>query len=524
MQAADDRGFELAFVTDVEGNLAYFERFVKRCPVLWYDGDPPLGSVATNPGPFRLVLKPGAIFVFGGDAVDNGSGDLRLCKQLVDLKTEHPDRVFLIVGNRDLNKLRFYAELGPKDMARGIDEIPRPHWNAGAKSLREHLEALLIASNIPICDASLERFNTRCERLKYMLEHTLGCPDTFEFRRQELALLAGHNDVGQVSEEDVLGSFVGEVDNSEGTMFQYLSHGCVAALVGNTLFVHGAIDALTIGIVPAQTRFELPKEKAEPAVKDLDVPTWVEKMNQFLQQGLADYLARPDWDDGRQSRGGESLMALQNRAAMWGRTVVSNCYADGGNICSKSAEDHRMKQWGKAKDDPLAFEGVSSDPRDAAVAQWLASSGVRRVVVGHKPSGDSPAVCSASYCGLEVISADTSFSDTRASDNRGQAIACVLIEGKNESVNCSVLSGVLRDGREHFCRLRTLASGTTTERDCANDGDSFVGTELGDGWWVKTKVLLEGQPVCYLACKGEGRHCEYRDIPLEAVQRENGRL
>ena len=53
-----------------------------------------------------------------------------------------------------------------------------------------------------------------------------------------------------------------------------------------------------------------------------------------------DYLARPDWDSDRQTRGSESLLA-QNRAAMWGRTPVVACYGDGGNICSAAALQKR---------------------------------------------------------------------------------------------------------------------------------------------------------------------------------------
>ncbi len=37
---------------------------------------------------------------------------------------------------------------------------------------------------------SIEQLNTRVNRLKFLLEETMGCPNTFELRRQELALLA----------------------------------------------------------------------------------------------------------------------------------------------------------------------------------------------------------------------------------------------------------------------------------------------------------------------------------------------
>lgn len=53
----------------------------------------------------------------------------------------------------------------------------------------------------------------------------------------------------------------------------------------------------------------------------------------------------------------------------------------------------------------------------------------RRVVVGHKPSGDSPAVLSGAYTGVEIISADTSYADAKAADGRGVAVAGVLLRG-----------------------------------------------------------------------------------------------
>ena len=50
-------------------------------------------------------------FVMGGDAFDHGSGDLRIAEELLDFKERYPDRVFLILGNRDMNKLKLSSEL-----------------------------------------------------------------------------------------------------------------------------------------------------------------------------------------------------------------------------------------------------------------------------------------------------------------------------------------------------------------------------------------------------------------------------
>jgi hypothetical protein len=95
--------FRLSYVTDVEGNLDYFHAFVKLSEYLDYDGE----------GALKLADR--SFFVFGGDIVDKGLGDERLCRQLVALKQKHPDRVFLLVGNRDLNKVcRFHPLLATR--------------------------------------------------------------------------------------------------------------------------------------------------------------------------------------------------------------------------------------------------------------------------------------------------------------------------------------------------------------------------------------------------------------------------
>jgi hypothetical protein len=43
--------------------------------------------------------------VFGGDVVDRGDGDLRILRDLMQLKRAYPTRVHFILGNRDLNKV-----------------------------------------------------------------------------------------------------------------------------------------------------------------------------------------------------------------------------------------------------------------------------------------------------------------------------------------------------------------------------------------------------------------------------------
>jgi hypothetical protein len=52
--------------------------------------------------------KTGLIFL--GDVQDNGPYSITLLKTFIKMKEKNPDRVILITGNRDMNKLRFADE------------------------------------------------------------------------------------------------------------------------------------------------------------------------------------------------------------------------------------------------------------------------------------------------------------------------------------------------------------------------------------------------------------------------------
>src|SRR5262245_40023228 len=95
----------IAFLTDVEGRWDKIEGFVDGNPVVSLQGG-------------ELSVAPGATFVFGGDAMDRGPAGRRIMAALVAAKLRSPDRVVLLAGNRDLNKLRLARELAGHPPAR----------------------------------------------------------------------------------------------------------------------------------------------------------------------------------------------------------------------------------------------------------------------------------------------------------------------------------------------------------------------------------------------------------------------
>jgi len=97
----------VCFLTDVEGNWEYFKSFVEMSEGLSFVGGRPRFH---EDGAADVKLRTGWSFVHGGDSCDKGGpvgGSVRVVRTLVALKKKYPDRVALILGNRDLNKMRY---------------------------------------------------------------------------------------------------------------------------------------------------------------------------------------------------------------------------------------------------------------------------------------------------------------------------------------------------------------------------------------------------------------------------------
>lgn len=460
----------VGYITDVEGNLNYWDRCVA------------LSSVLKRLPNGQLLLNDNCAFVFGGDCFDKGPGDIRISRELVKLKKSYPDRVFLILGNRDVNKMLLASALEPREVLRASTLVPPPFW------LPE--------------DSSMTLFNfvgsqvaTKKQRLLYMLKCTMNSVKSFEFRRAELSILA-KTPLTAVTDAQVVDSYFEGIANTDGFYREYIDSAQLAVCIGNTLFVHGAVTPESIGFVPSlKTRYKEQVIEGHDMLES-SVQEWVGALNKFKVEAMAEFTKQPFYDDTRAFRGGEALCAYAHMKATSRRTVMVSSFISqaSGNL----------------------------EPVPASVVSYLNRSGITRVVVGHKPLSDSPTVIATPL--LEVINGDTSFSDPSAADQRGLAHSEICIVG-SEYVNQTQIHGVLKSGLRHAFALKLFRSHPTPPQSTPHSTDSctystdswpathdfvkedsLIGTQYPHcrDFWIQTCIPSQQKSLAYQVVKGEG--------------------
>ena len=226
----------VTYVTDIEGIGKKLDTFVRESPWLTTDTHG------------RIDVHSDAIFVFGGDAIDRGPDGRRVVETLLDAKARQPERVVLIAGNRDINKIRLPRELSGRPPRWVPDELKR---------------------------------GPRADLLRAIFANSMGARGAFDFRKEELAGTGAPS-----TDDDVVQSFVDDLAPG-GPMFRFLEASQLAFRFGSTLFVHGAVTDESLGNIPGEDR--------EP-----DIDRWVERLNAFYQSQIRAFGADPiDASDSR---------------------------------------------------------------------------------------------------------------------------------------------------------------------------------------------------------------------------------
>lgn len=390
----------ISHLTDVEGNIRYFNQWVSRSPY-----------IALKEGALSFPNPQGECkFVFGGDFCDKGSGDLALGNLLLQFKLKYPNDVFLIAGNREIKYRRFSYELTSNIRERLLYNAP-PFWRP--KTLpRDFLIQCMLAEgfkSVETADIKSYIYNKSikaCQTLylKWMLTETMGCgsfhrkPTTFEYRRQELATHS-KTPLEAISDEAVTQSFIDAVA-PEGLVTNYLQHTQIGKIIGDTLFIHGAVTPENRGYVPGKTG------------RCSNAAEWIAELNAWYALQIEEWVSKPK--ESHLHPPGHK--PLDHYVVANPRSIVTSNWYRNGKIC----------------------------PVPKEVVQFLNESGIYRVVSGHQPFSDFPLILRQPN--LDVISGDTSYSDTQApNDNRGQAIHnLAILQEPDESV--VVIDALRKDG------------------------------------------------------------------------------
>ena len=441
-----------AYLTDVEGNLDFFEKYVRISKVIeWVD---------SKKNRLRFKQKD-SMFVFGGDCQDRGIGDIRFVNLLLNFKSEYPDRVEFIIGNRDANKIRISSELSEKIYATGVADRKAeskyltkydnfPYWVN--KDERINLRTYLNDNNFKIDAVS---------RLKYILDYTMGSNDSFDKRRKELSIILNKSP-DLISDNDIVTSFLNSVspnpknikNTNDNYLLKYLKSGKIAYIFGEHIFVHGAINKNNIGYIPNNKNI----------VDDVD--KWVSGLNKWFQKDLKEYMANPEYGGISKKRKGYKI--IDYAVPSDNKTVVYSDNLKNGN-----------GQYINAK-----------------VIKYLNNGGIHSIISGHRPHGDCPLVLRSKK--LTAVSADTSYSKKGhrskwGIDNRGNAVSEVLLY-LNGDIQ---IHGILRDNQKYdyiiknkditpIVPVKPLKTVKTVKPDkSAPKYDKYIGLQLKNNYWVK---------------------------------------
>ena len=432
-----------AYLTDVEGNLDFFEKYVRISKVIeWVD---------SKKNRLRFKQKD-SMFVFGGDCQDRGIGDIRFVNLLLNFKSEYPDRVEFIIGNRDANKIRISSELSEKIYATGVADRKAeskylakydnfPYWVN--KDERITLRKYLNDNNFKIDAVS---------RLKYILDYTMGSNDSFDKRRKELSIILNKSP-DLISDNDIVTSFLNSVspnpknikNTNDNYLLKYLKSGKIAYIFGEHIFVHGAINKNNIGYIPNNKNI----------VDDVD--KWVSGLNKWFQKDLKEYMANPEYGGISKRRKGYKI--IDYAVPSDNKTVVYSDNLKNGN-----------GQYINAK-----------------VIKYLNKGGIHSIISGHRPHGDSPLVLRSKK--LTAVSADTSYSKKGhrskwGIDNRGNAVSEVLLY-LNGDIQ---IHGILRDNQkyDYIIKNKDIKPVVPVKPDkSAPKYDKYIGLQLKNNYWVK---------------------------------------
>ena len=554
---------QISFLTDVEGDAAYFDRFVSNSKILCFQpATPNTDTESDHYFPYTEQVafcddndddkndrpeNEKSILVYGGDVCDKGGSDLYILRQLLSLHCRYPDRVYLLMGNRDINKMRIVPEMG----VAGNDATRLPYhggcwWLAGTGLDGDPL----VENNSGSCRSKVPSASP-ADRLRWILGKTMGSPDAFELRRKELEReeMFLNNSTKEVSDEEVVQSFR-RACHPDGEVGRYLSSANLVIKLGAIMFMHGALPRAEVIHTSQKDSLWSSVDYAIPWIVDpqeevQSVDSWVECLNSFAHEQVILWRKNIQHFDG--SSGVWSTIGGYNTAFDYGNLLqfgmgwLPNRKKNPTIVYSSWLNDGMPQQFyrlaggsNKANNDAEGSRGSTIDTSCVReVSKFFGLGGLQLIISGHQPHGDHPTPINISNGGGDdryIIPCDTSYSgDTHwicsgsgekrinkgrgdSTSGRGDVAVCeVLIDqcADDGSISSTILHGVLSDGSKYesidlFDRNGDSDSkliGTRLDRkDFVFEGSVRDDSSVEMDWWIKSK-LTNGS---FLVSTGKG--------------------
>jgi hypothetical protein len=447
----------ISYVTDVEGDRAYLHRYVDQSKILQWrnvtDHDAKLASSIGLHFPYQQCIDfhvndaaewwgsnnatapPRPILVFGGDVWDQGGNDLYVIRQLLHLHMRHTDSVYLVMGNRDINKMRVTQELGRSRRALIHDkaDVEQGEMN---DSLPVHRGVFWLRGTGLVGDPTLEQAiefgestiqDEAVARLQWMLRYTMGSPRAFAYRKEELMeereLEQSRTDAAftitapnDVTDFDVVESYRQSCDPASGELSLYLQRARLMLRLGNVAFVHGALPFTQNNLRPTEDSntgsiwndltFAMPWLEPGVTAKSVGVESideWIQALNAFSQSRVRAWV----------ESGTEANTVLDRDSQAWswkGGYRASDTeatpphpyplfwqllqYGMGGTPDGVKNPTVVYNSWGVAGKPRKMFRHDEDCEYDCQFVRYTKDffqrTGVRLICSGHQPAGEMP--------------------------------------------------------------------------------------------------------------------------------------
>ncbi|HEV2601490.1 MAG TPA: metallophosphoesterase [Candidatus Babeliales bacterium] len=384
---------------DIEGNWDKVKTFVEKSDIVFFEHP-------DDPNDYKATIQnKNAQFVFLGDALDKGPNNRQVLQFLIHLKKRYPKQVTLIMGNRDINKLRFHALSELTDEAIKLDTankfLPNKFRLSGWENLfNEWLEGKLNKKTgemqkLNLVDGTPSIYTNgtlattdKILKLKFLMQETLGAGlafnrETGEITSPQNAFDDFKKESKAKTDEEAFNKYM-EFVGPKGLVMEYLQ---LAEIIHfdkhtGTLFMHGGLSNENFGYIPETVKGNGKIQKIEN-----NIPQWVNNLNHWAQDRIKDGIKK-------NVNGVLPLIEYQE---------------------PETKEEDGLIFWDPNKPNPYSV--VQARPwgpdknlkaLDPKLVKKLIQLGVNKIVFGHSPVGEVPVIIKGEK-GFISIAADTSY-------------------------------------------------------------------------------------------------------------------